>query len=115
MKSDKHMPASPDASTSPKLPSGILRAVNSAVTPSSAVPNAILGATSSNFTNSNYCGACVQIINTNNGKSVTATVIDECDRHQPCLRHSRSLGREQDRVRRPRLLGGQPELRRELE
>ena len=39
---------------------------------------AIPGATGSNFTNSNYCGACVQITNTNNGKSVTATVIDEC-------------------------------------
>lgn len=47
-----------------------------------AAPNdyfvAIPGATSSSFTNSNYCGACVQITNTNNGKSVTATVIDEC-------------------------------------
>ena len=39
---------------------------------------AIPGASSSNFTNSNYCGACVQITNTNNGRSVTATVIDEC-------------------------------------
>jgi expansin (peptidoglycan-binding protein) len=39
---------------------------------------AIPGATSNNFTNSNYCGACVQINNTNNGRSVTATVIDEC-------------------------------------
>ncbi len=39
---------------------------------------AIPGATSSNFTNSNYCGACVQITNANNGRSVTATVIDEC-------------------------------------
>lgn len=47
-----------------------------------ATPNdyfvAIPGATSSNFTNSNYCGACVQITNANNGRSVTATVIDEC-------------------------------------
>ena len=47
-----------------------------------ATPNdyfvAIPGATSSNFTNSNYCGACVQITNTGNGRSVTATVIDEC-------------------------------------
>ena len=47
-----------------------------------AAPNdyfvAIPGANSANFTNSNYCGACVQITNTNNGKSVTATVIDEC-------------------------------------
>jgi expansin len=39
---------------------------------------AIPGATSSNFNTSNYCGACVQISNTGNGKSVTATVIDEC-------------------------------------
>jgi len=47
-----------------------------------ATPNdyfvAIPGASSSNFTNSNYCGACVQITNTNNNRSVTATVIDEC-------------------------------------
>jgi len=47
-----------------------------------AAPNdyfvAIPGASSSNFTNSNYCGACVQITNTNNGRSVTATVTDEC-------------------------------------
>ena len=47
-----------------------------------AAPNdyfvAIPGATSASFTNSNYCGACVQITNTNNNKSVIATVIDEC-------------------------------------
>ena len=36
------------------------------------------GATSASFTYSNYCGACVQITNTNNNKSVVATVIDEC-------------------------------------
>lgn len=39
---------------------------------------AIPGASSSSFTNSNYCGACVQVTNTTNGKSITATVTDEC-------------------------------------
>ncbi|HEX3776715.1 MAG TPA: hypothetical protein VHV51_19720, partial [Polyangiaceae bacterium] len=57
--------------------SGTDDTVNNIATPSDYFV-AIPGATSSNFTNSNYCGACVQITNTSNGRSVTATVIDEC-------------------------------------
>jgi len=45
---------------------------------------AIPGQSSSNFDTVNYCGACVQV--TNGGKSIVATIVDECPENSnaPC-------------------------------